>query len=459
MAVWIPCAFGQLESEITPADPTSIQRALDRHPGQRLFVPAGDYLISQPIRIGASNSGLWGPGRLIQSNPEANIIEMEGVDGVELRDLTLMRAPGREETHRPAVRMVRGADLTLDNVRILENRGDLAAVFAAYCQGLVVRHCFIQNYSRIAIDDRTTIPNFGFAFNAINGTGIMVRHCTGSRLEYNRIVEQRLLPTPELKARHRLGSFTAKNATKGAGVSPAMWDAEYFNGWHQGAALQVTKGETTDLVQIVGNYIENAAQGIDIHGDHVIVAHNIVNNAFIGMKAVHGSRNVIIVGNQFSRNDLWSIQLQPGTASHAAYGPAEASAPDPVDPEGLTWPITRPGANIDGHSIVANNVVSDFGYGTAHWMWPPAGSAPIQFNVGPPTAKGPPLANVLFSGNIVYDTGRDRLMVDGESRLEPPRYAHAVRVAAGERGPSGLHFRDNIFHPGTAGVSNLDLPP
>ena len=33
---------------------------------------------------------------------------------------------------------------------------------------------------------------------------------------------------------------------------------------------------------------------------------------------MHGSRNVIITGNQFTKNDLWAIGLMPGAASHPA---------------------------------------------------------------------------------------------------------------------------------------------
>jgi RNA polymerase sigma-70 factor (ECF subfamily) len=36
-----------------------------------------------------------------------------------------------------------------------------------------------------------------------------------------------------------------------------------------------------------------AGQGMDIHANHVTIAQIIVNNAFMGMKAMHGSRNVI----------------------------------------------------------------------------------------------------------------------------------------------------------------------
>ena len=455
-----PIMFGAVQ--VVPGDGASLQRAIDAHPGQQVFVPAGDYVIDQPLRLKADQSGLWGPGRIIQSNPEADIVNVENVSGVVLRDLTFTRSEGKMETHRPGLRLVRCADVTIDNVQILDNRGDLAAIFAAYCRNLHIKYSYIENYSRIAIDDRTAIPFLGYAFNCINGTGMLIRHSAGTRIEYNRVIELRMLPTPELKAKYNLGKFSKKNPVRGASVSEEMWAAEYFNGWHQGAAIQITKGETSDFVQLLGNYVENAAQGIDIHGDHVIMSHNTINNAFIGMKAMHGSRNVIIAGNQFSRNDLWSIQLQPGTASHVAIPESAASKADPADPEALTWPITRAGANIDGHSIVANNIISDFGYGTAHWMWDSANTAPIQFNAGPlggPNGKPPPETDVIVTGNVLHDTGRDGVIVDGQVRKEPPRYRYAVRIGTGELGPRGLRFSNNILHPGTDGVSNVELTP
>jgi Right handed beta helix region len=459
-AAWLiaSAGVGHAAVEVVSGDESSLQKAIDANPGRMVFVPAGDYVISAPLKLGSNNSGLWGPGTIIQANPEADIINVEGVSDIQLKDLTLTRAAGKMETHRGGVRVVRCENVKIDNVRIADNRGDLASIFAAYCKGLQIRNCSVQNYSRIAIDDRTTIPHLGYAFTAINGTGMLIRHSTDTLIQNNRIIETIMIPTPELQKKYQLGKFTKKAAQRGQQASQEMWDAEYFNGWHQGAAIQITKGETSDYVQLIGNYIENAAQGIDIHGDHVIMAYNIINNAFIGMKAMHGSRNVIIIGNQLLRNDLWSIQLQPGTASHAAFSNEQASAPDPVDPEALTWSINRPGANIDGESIVANNIISDFGYGTAHWMWPSANTAPIQFNVSPDPARSPPETNVIISGNILHDTGRDQILVDGKPRVEPPHYKYAVRIGTGEHGPRGLHFSDNLFHPGIDGVSNVELP-
>ena len=43
----------------------SIQEALNDNPGRLIFVPAGDYPITEKIRIRGSGSGLYGPGRII----------------------------------------------------------------------------------------------------------------------------------------------------------------------------------------------------------------------------------------------------------------------------------------------------------------------------------------------------------------------------------------------------------
>ena len=136
----------------------------------------------------------------------------------------------------------------------------------------------------------------------------------------------------------------------------------------------------------------------------------------------------------------------PGTSAH------EATAATDGKP--------ARGANVDGHTIVANNIISDFGYGNARWIWSQeAGSvAPIRIDCGP-LPENPALSDVLFQGNIIYDTGRDQIVVDGRPRVEPPRYKFAVRIESGPGAPRGLHFTNNLFHPGTDGISNAELAP
>lgn len=135
------------------------------------------------------------------------------------------------------------------------------------------------------------------------------------------------------------------------------------------------------------------------------------------MKAMHGSRNVLITGNQFVRNSLWAIGLMPGTGADAE--------------------------NSDGGSIVANNLISQFGHGDAAWIWGTERS-PFKFDNGQ-EADDPPLSDVLVQGNVVDSLGE-------------PRYRYAVIVAGGEDGPKGLRFANNLFAPGRDGVANVELP-
>jgi hypothetical protein len=443
----IAAAFGQKPDTPTGTPSAgayhSIQEAVNANPGRMIYLPSGDYEISEKIRIHADNAGLFGPGRIVQTNPNRPIIEIERTSNVQLRDLTLIRPEGKMETNAEAVIAIECRNLVLDNLRVFDNRTRSAAISLRECLCGRISNCLVQNYMRITVDDRTASTDWGYAFNCIGGSGIVVSGSKGTLIQGNRILEKALLPTPEIKRKFDLGRFVKKNPVKGLLVNQKTWDEGYVDNWHQGSAITVSSPETSDCTQVQGNYIENAAQGIDLHADRVIVSHNIINNAFIGMKAMHGSRNVIIIGNQFLKNDLWSIGLMPGAASHAA-------APAPADGKSLE-------ANVDGGSIIANNIISDFGYGNAHWVWGGGGYAccPIKFDTGQ-KPDNPPLTDVLVVGNIVYDTGRDGVLVDGVPKVLPPRYKYAVLVA---RNAKGLHFANNILHPGTDGVSNLELKP
>ena len=424
--------------EINVTDYPSIHEAISANPGRVLYVPCGDYVIDRKISLRNDNSGLIGSGRIIQNNPGEPIIEIENVENVTLRDLTLTRSEGKTETGREAVLAIRCEELKIENLRVLDNRTRSAAVSLRDCNGARIQNCLVRNYMKIDVDDRTNSPNYGYAFYCIDGTGISVRGSTGTVIRGNRVIERNLLPTPEIKECYKLGTFSKKNAEKGKIISPKTWDEEYVNNWHQGSAIIVTSPETSDRTLIVENVIENAAQGIDLHCDHVVVANNIVSNSFMGMKAMHGSKNVLIVGNQFIKNDLWSIGLMPGASSHDATQDEKTGKPVP--------------ANCDGGSIIANNIISDFGYGDSHWIWGDNG-IPIKFDFGQ-LPHNPPLRDVVVTGNIVYDTGRE-----SGATATPPRYRYAVGVPQGEKGPKNIRFSGNLFHSGTAGISNVEIAP
>jgi hypothetical protein len=428
----------------------SIQEAVDANPAEMVFVPSGGYEIDQRIRITADGGGLFGPGRIVQTNPAEPILDLRDASNLRIRDLTLARPPDKADTFEEAVRVTGCRDVVLENLQVVDNRSKAGGIYILGGTGVDVIHCRIHNYMRIAVDDRTggsENRHWGYAFRCIDGTGIIVKESTGTLLEGNRIVEGRLLPTPEIQKQHELGRFVKRSDRRGDLVSEETWNAGYVRNWHQGSAILV--GQSCDCTRVLGNYIENAAQGIDIHSDHVTVSNNIVNNAFMGMKAMHGSRNVIVTGNQFSKNDLWAIGLMPGTASHAG---SEATADSPAR-----------GPNVDGGSIIANNVITDFGYGSAHWIWGKPedsydGCFPIRLDAGQ-TPQDPPLRDVIIQGNLVYDTGRDRVVVDGVLQPQPPRYRYAVFINPRPNGPTDVHFANNLFHPGVDGVSNVELDP
>jgi hypothetical protein len=381
-------------------------------------------VITNKIQLHTDRSGLFGHGRIIQANPAAPIIEIEHAAGVKIRDLTLTRPEGKMETGNEAILAIKCRDLVVENVRVIDNRTRSGAITLRECRDARVSRCLVRNYMRVSVDDRTRGNVSGYAFNCTDGTGISVAYSTGTLIEGNRIIDENLLPTPEIKAKHKLGDFVKKNPEKGPMISQRAWDAGYTDNWRQGSGIIVTAPEVSDFTRILGNHIENAAQGIDLHTDHVIVANNIVKNSHIGMKAMHGSRNVLITGNQFSRNDLWAIGLMPGAAAH----PAVDGKPE----------------NADGSSIIANNLISDFGHGDAHWIWGNERS-PFKFD-GRQEPDDPPLADVIVQGNLVQTIG-------------PPRYKYAVIISTEPGAPRGLHFSNNLFAPGTAGVANLELKP
>ena len=405
-------------ADLSVADYPSIQAALDANPNRMLFVPSGDYVIKDKIRIRGERSGLFGPGRIIQESSDQPIIEIENADGAEIRDLTLTRPEGKMETNNEGILAIKCRDLVIDNVRVIDNRTRSGAIVLRESQNCRISRCLVRNYMRVTIDDRTKSEGYGYAFNCTDGTGISVSYSTGTMIEGNRIIEANLVPTPEIKAKHKLGDFVKKNAQKGSIVNQVLWDAEYTDNWQQGSGLIVTAPEVSDLTRILGNHIENAAQGIDLHTDHVTVSNNVIVNSFMGMKAMHGSRNVIITGNQFIKNSLWAIGLMPGAAANAE--------------------------NFDGGSIIANNIISDFGHGDAHWIWGDERS-PIKFDTGQ-QPDDPPLTDVIITGNVIHSIGK-------------PRYKYAVILPGGPNAPRGLHFSNNLFHPGTEGVANTELPP
>lgn len=419
------------------SDGPSIQRALDSSPGRIVMLPPGDYEITEPIVIKHANSGLVGPGRIVQTNPEQPMLIVSNADGVQLRDFTLTR--GTDQDGSTSGLIANSArNLVIDNVQLLDNRSASSAINIDKCVNGRLTNSIVRNYTRLSVDDRTANPDLGYAFKCFDGTGIQLTGCRGMLVQGNLVEETHNVPTPEIKERYGLGKFTKKNAVKGALVSQEVWDREEFPQWHQGSAIHIGEPEQAGLIRLIGNQVENAAQGFDIHADQVIAAQNIVNNAAVGLKAMHGSRNVLIMGNQFNRCCCHAILLQPGAASHS--GDSTAGK----------------GPNSDGASIIANNICTNFGYGDSNFMW---GNERDVICLEPgQTPQNPALADVIVQGNVIDDASSEQRQFKNPNPELKPRYRFALLVSkdtGDNKGPVRVRISDNIFPPGSGGVSNI----
>jgi hypothetical protein len=176
----------------------------------------------------------------------------------------------------------------------------------------------------------------------------------------------------------------------------------------------------------------------------------------IGIKAMHGSRDLVISENILSKVDLWGIFLGPGSSSH---GTQAASAEHPGR-----------AANTDGSIMVANNIIADYGYGHEYWNWGGAAedrgsSYAIRIDKGQ-LPGNPPISEVLIQGNIVSDPGRQGILIEGKVTYPPPRYRYALHI---EQKPSqdprdhsyprDVRVLQNLFQPGSDGISNVPVSP
>jgi len=327
----------------------------------------------------------------------------------------------------------------VDNVRVTDNRSAAGTIFLERCIDSAVRNSTVLNYKRITVDDRTETPNYGYAFKAIDGTGILVTFGTGITVANNFVLDENIYPTEETKAKYDLGKLTdGKKPTNKGLLAPK---GDYASNWHQGSAITVTSPEVTSHVLISGNVIRNAAQGIDMHADHLTCTNNVIDHAFIGLKCMHGSKNAIISNNNVSHMDLWGLVMMPGTIAH----PAEAAK------EGQE----ARGPNFTSGNIIANNIFSDFGFGYEYFNWKDHKDGVISLQSGQ-LKENPVMTDVLITGNIVYDTGKDQVIENGQPVTVGPRYEYAVRIADNPA-PQGLHFSNNLFQPGRSGIANVEL--
>jgi len=440
---------------ITAAGESDLQARIDAAPPGSVIDCQGQHLLAKRLRIATPGIILSGFGVIIQNDPGEPILEIEHVEDVRIKDITLTRARAGEfpepavAARAPGLFINDARRVVIDGVRVLGHAARDAALEVRNCRDVVVRDCEVRDYKCIAVDDRTDSPLYGYAFRCIDGTGLLISESRDVRVTNNLFNDTRLLPTRKIVERFRLGELTeGKKPTQPGELGQGAVRAGRVNNWHQGSAIVVTAPGKTAQVQIQGNRILNAAQAIDLHCDETIVADNAIDGAMIGVKMTHGSRNIVVSGNLLNAIDLWGILLNPGAASHASAPAGEGIEAKPQ--------------NVDGGTLIAANVITNFGCGAEYWNWGGAnedagGSYPIAIYDGQ-LAENPPLRDVLFTGNMVYDAARD------EAPAALPRYRWAVYIASwhgpadkSPNMPRGLHFRDNLLHPGRKGDSNVPL--
>lgn len=419
------------------SDYDSVQAAIDANPGGVIDLGTGVHAIDRKLHINKDNTVLVGYATIVSSNPDEPIVEVEHAEDVRIVNLTLTRTEDTQDCQSNGIFVYDAERVTLEGVRVLENRSRSAAIELRETINCTVSNSEVRNYKCIAIDDRMDSPLHGYAFRAIDGTGVMVRDSRGARITDNRILEYRYTATRENKKDFDLGVVVQKADKKLELMPDSVWKEDRVQNWHQGSGIVITSPETTSHVLVAGNSLENVAQGFDIHADHVICTDNIIDHAMIGIKATHGAVNLMISNNHISHVDLWGILLNPGASSHDGR------------PETEGGPRRKP--NVDGGTIVSANIITEYGEGNEFWNW--GGSDAIRIADGQ-LAENPPLRDVIFDSNIVYNSRRD------EGR--PARYNFAVAIQSWSSGesanmPRNIRFTNNIFHPGKEGVSNVPL--
>lgn len=441
-----PAAVGAGSVPVEISAYGTLQAAIDANPGRILRLPAGEFVLEAALVVTHDGTELHGPARLVQANPAEPILRIAGARRVRIAGLALSRREGRQEAGQPGVDVAEAEDVVLSGLRVSDNHTQ-SSIRVRDSRNVVVEDCVVLNYKGITVDDRTEPKElYGFAFRAIDGTGIQFRNVDGGAIRNNRIQEHRLWPTREVRDRHELGRLTVVPEVPGRLMDRDIFASKYTNNWHQGAGIQVAGPTRSRRIVITGNVIDHPAQGLDLHCDNVTVTANLVSHAMIGMKAMHGAKHVLIDGNQFSHCDLWGLLLMPGALSRAAGGPGDARTP--------------PEENVDGGTVVSNNIFSNFGFGDQYWNWvdhrneyPERNVIAILMGQLP---ENPPLRDVLITGNVVHDSGRDTVRLDGRWVEAPPRYFHALYVEQKVApAPVNIRVHGNLFDPGLHGATNL----
>jgi len=311
------------------------------------------------------------------------------IKNILLGDLTLTRAEGAMDTNTEGIYSSGCEQIHIDNVRVLDNRGGRAAVFLKDSRHIRIERCEVVNYMYICVDDRVDHPLYGFAFRCINGAGITVRGCQVVQILNNRVIENNIKPTRKMLERYDLGKVI-KRSDKPGRFAP---EGGFHTGWRQGSAIEVHDALKSSHALLEGNYIENAAQGFDVHADMVIITNNHVNTCYTGIKTMHGGRHVMVTNNIVERADDEGIYMGSNNAFRARPG-KDGKPPTP--------------ANANNGCIVANNIISEMGYGLGQWaFWKPKvkSDSPLAIKIKGISFEGEMTRDeLIITGNIVSIT-------------------------------------------------------
>ena len=184
-----PTLGGEIPS--SAADYPTLQAAVDDNPGKTINISSGDYLLSETLNISAENTTLQGAGRLIQQNPNAAVVRIHDCKHIRISGLTLTRSEDKQTATKPAIEVSQVEHVTLQDLRIINNHARNGAITITDCQHIDVRDCSVKNYSLISIDDRTTGNDaklYGYAFNCIDGTGVLISRCCDVLIRGNRVI-------------------------------------------------------------------------------------------------------------------------------------------------------------------------------------------------------------------------------------------------------------------------------
>lgn len=429
---------------ISSSDYPSIQEAIDAHPGAMIQVPPGRHVIQQAIRLSKNESGLYGTGTIVQENPNHPVLLIDGASDIRIEGLILTRNVNDRRITADGILCRNAANVAISEVQVLDNRSQAAAIRFDECEDCTLRDSTIINYKTIGIDDRTANPLLGYAFHCIDGSGIVITHSRRIAILDNQVTERALLPNRDVYEKYALGKLTnGAHPTKLGDLGRRAVEGDHVNNWHQGSAIVATSPTETSHLLIRGNRLLNAAQGIDLHCDDSIISDNVIDHCTIGLKATHGSRNLILKGNLVTHVDLWGIVVNPGASSSAG------------EPAKENVPAKEP--NVDAGIIIASNIITHYGEGDEYWNWggkhEDRGSSYAIAFMERQLPSNPLLQDILVEGNIVYDTSRDTPGANSGSA----KYRYAVLIEKNSSVPGGIQFWGNIFHPGRSGISNVPL--